>query len=116
MDWIASDTVDWLGWPGSGMIGGMEKSSDSDSTGASDISRPSKVTGAPSICNRTQTQTKRISTEETAPSGTSPRLMQSIQRMARTIPKHRLAGKQDRQVDSQAWIGQDHCLNDRDCE
>jgi len=42
------------------MMGGIEKSSESDSTGVSEIRRPSSVTGAPSIWKTTQRQTKRI--------------------------------------------------------
>ena len=49
-----------IGVLGSGVFGGIEKSSESDSTGASDIRSPSKVTGTPNIWKTTQRQTRRI--------------------------------------------------------
>lgn len=52
--------VERLDVPGTGVKGRMEKSSESNSTGVSDVSKLSKVTGAPSICDKTQRQTKQI--------------------------------------------------------
>lgn len=49
---------------GSGIMGGIEKSSEKDSAGISDVSRPTSVTGAPSICDTTHIQTSK--TEITA--------------------------------------------------
>lgn len=58
-----------LGVPGTGVNGRMDKSSEKDSTGVSDVSTLSKVTGAPSICDRTQRQTKQIRAMEITPLG-----------------------------------------------
>jgi hypothetical protein len=52
------------------MMGGIEKSSENDSTGVSEIRRPSSVTGAPSIWKTTQRQTKQMSTAVAFPSNT----------------------------------------------
>ncbi len=60
----ATCKLNQLGVPGFGVIGGMEKSSESDSAGVSDVNKSISVTGAPSICDTTQMQTKKIRTTE----------------------------------------------------
>lgn len=55
------------GIPGSGAIGRMEKSSEIDSTGLSDVRRPISVTGAPSICETTQIQMNATRTMQKVP-------------------------------------------------
>ena len=46
---------------GSGVTGGTEKSSETDSPGSSDVRTSMSVTGVPSICDTTQIHTNRMS-------------------------------------------------------
>lgn len=75
------------------MMGGIEKSSENDSTGVSEMRRPNNVTGAPSSWDTTQRQTKQMSTAVAFPSNTPWHIPLSVGRMARTILKPRLVGK-----------------------
>lgn len=77
------------------MIGGIEKSSESDSAGVSDVNKSISVTGAPSICDTTQIQTKKMRTTEILSLGNEEESPLSIHNMDIdvTILQEKLAGK-----------------------
>ncbi len=73
----------------------MEKSSESDSAGVSDVNKSISVTGAPSICDTTQIQTKKIRTTEILSLGNEEQSPLSIHNMDIdvTILQEKLVGK-----------------------
>lgn len=58
-----------LAGPSSGVIGAIEKSSETDSTEISDVSSPISVTGVPIICANTQRHAKRTQSAKLVPRG-----------------------------------------------
>lgn len=96
--WNSARELKRLGVLGWGMIGGIEKSSESDSAGVSDVSSPSSVTGAPSICDTTQIHTKRIRMTATVPSGKKRTALLSLRLIQDNILRHGLVSKQVRIV------------------
>lgn len=73
----------------------MEKSSESDSAGVSDVNKSINVTGAPSICDTTQIQTKKIRNTEILSLGNEEESPLSIHFMdiAVTILQEKIVGK-----------------------
>ena len=93
MESTFSERRAWVARAGSGVTGGTEKSSETDSPASSDVKTSMSVTGIPSICVTTQRHTNRTGMTTPAPQDEEASVLGLNRLMELTILSQEMVGK-----------------------